>query len=216
VLRPVLSKQTESGRHVIEPITVQFGSDNEPLELVDGGSALGYMFSIAQAPVGADWHTYWLQLLILFSKCLYLAFTAHSFPHDIEGNISRVPVIANVIYLPRKERPSELQHHAFMYGATIPTASANSKDDECRTLAIVWRRNHVLKRTLETLFDDRGLEIVETGVLHRLRRRLNGLILGTMGPASTDTVTKPLAGKALHEGMKEVKDSIRSKLGSLV
>jgi hypothetical protein len=37
-----------------DPVTVHFGPNLKPLEIVDGPSALGYLFSIARAPASAD------------------------------------------------------------------------------------------------------------------------------------------------------------------
>jgi hypothetical protein len=53
IWRTVLDKMTATERQA-DPVTVHFGPNLEPLETVDGPSALGYLFSIARAPASAD------------------------------------------------------------------------------------------------------------------------------------------------------------------
>jgi hypothetical protein len=96
IWRTVLDKMTATERQA-DPVTVHFGPNLEPLEIVDGPSALGYLFSIAQAPASADWKSYRLPLLLCFSKCLYLAFIIN--PKDSSATWSTVQIMANIMYL---------------------------------------------------------------------------------------------------------------------
>ncbi|KAK3334089.1 hypothetical protein B0T19DRAFT_474657 [Cercophora scortea] len=71
------------------PINVTFG--NGQLAITDGPSALGYIFSIAEAPAAGPpfvntWEDYVLPLLAIYSRCLYLAYIGTMIPNPHNPN----------------------------------------------------------------------------------------------------------------------------------
>lgn len=166
----------------MEPIVVHYGPDRARLLIADGASALGYLFSICKLPVAKSlsWYAYWLPSLLLYSRCLYLAFVAAD-----EGNLGKyyffsgVPVMANVMYLPIGLD----QSHSLMFGSTLPSVSLSSKEDtlvvEQTRLAYVWRRKNILESALNDLHPGATLPgVLHPPVLDELRKRLNLLVIG--------------------------------------
>jgi hypothetical protein len=69
------------------------------MSITDSVSALGYIFSIVQSPEGinASWSDCYMSLLVVFSKCLHLAFI--SCDSNERAAISGVHIMTNVMYL---------------------------------------------------------------------------------------------------------------------
>jgi hypothetical protein len=99
---------------------VSFGPRSTQKQIVDGAAALGYLFSVLEVPVGVtpSWDTYWIPLLTLFSKCLYLAFIR---PQSIgKPLVGGIPVMANVMYLPQGDSLGmETSLRPFAFGASL-------------------------------------------------------------------------------------------------
>lgn len=130
-----------------DPVTIHFGFPQQALEVVDSAAALGYIFSIVKRPSHANWYDYWLPLLVLYSKCLYLAFF---FNHADENTaITGIPIMASVVYLahgadfPSSDRPA-------MFGASIPSAPLfGNQPGDTIARARTWRRGKLLLPALQ-------------------------------------------------------------------
>ncbi|KAF2833278.1 hypothetical protein CC86DRAFT_399910 [Ophiobolus disseminans] len=166
LLPPVLDKMIGDKREV-DPVIVKFGPDLRPLQLVDGASALGYLFSITQAPFDASCQSYWIWMLVFFSECLQLAFTI-DFKDEVVTS-SGGPFMANVMYLPPTTQLALSQQQPFAFGATVPTDSFHSDEDkaaaERRGLAITWRCENVLAQALSKLSTEQKVPVLSHGNL---------------------------------------------------
>jgi hypothetical protein len=88
-----------------DPIDVPFGPNSVNIPLNDGPSALGYIFTIAQASVPSwsrRFDNYVVPLQALYSRCIYLAYIVNGFRpcpgaqwNRKEGN---VPWMTNSMY----------------------------------------------------------------------------------------------------------------------
>lgn len=167
------------------PVTVHFGLQRQPIELIDAAAALGYIFSIVSHPHDATWHSYWVPLLVLYSRCLYLAFVVKHENQEIA--VSGVPIMANVMYLADAEQFHQSSRPA-MFGASIPapprlhTKYAGNEDNREKLVrARTWRRGQVLLTGLHrAIGTDAQLPLTKQD-LERLQETLSVLI--TKAPA---------------------------------
>ncbi|KAL2859431.1 hypothetical protein BJX68DRAFT_252359 [Aspergillus pseudodeflectus] len=173
----------------IVPVEVQFGPQNATLPIVDAPSALGYVFSFATPPAGAEKLTfdgYYLPLSVYYAWFLYLAFLwPASSPTPV---ITNVPREACLLYL-----PESLQTTApvFCFGAIWSGADpADAEgagliwDDEAQM--DLWRQEHLIVPLFARNLTVQMPDWTPT-VRHTAARRLNEYILGKKGIDSTAT-----------------------------
>ncbi|KAF1911804.1 hypothetical protein BDU57DRAFT_542906 [Ampelomyces quisqualis] len=69
-VRPIFDQMDSHGVLQLQPVRVRLGPQNKILEISDGASALGYIFSVVQPPkqVQVTWSNYFLPLLVLYSS----------------------------------------------------------------------------------------------------------------------------------------------------
>jgi hypothetical protein len=117
----MLVRSRPSGSELV-PVTVHLGQDITSIRIIDDATALDYMFSVVQPPSDFtvfSWDEYWLPMLLLFSKCLYMA--SATYHVDEEVVYAGVPIMANVMYLPSASATGVNQERQpFMFGATLP------------------------------------------------------------------------------------------------
>lgn len=151
----VRSEKDSNFQLVANPLFVHFGTWKPDLilELVDGPSALAYLFSIAMPDKPPTWQHYYLPMLVLLSKCLYLAYIGKK--GDGEGNgklkfrLTGVPFMSCVTYVETGNR----DYYRYAFGSTFavgPTSVAEGAvDRENRQMMMTdWRRelmNNMLK-----------------------------------------------------------------------
>lgn len=181
---------------------------------MDGASALGYLFSICRSPTARDlsWYSYWLPNLLLYSKCLYLAFLAvNTDKVDDKYLLSGVPEMANIMYLPNGR--DHLQSQPMMLGSTLPSVSSLYKNDtrvvEQTRLAYVWRRENVLESALNELHPGTVLPgILHPPVFIELRKRLDWLIFGRK--TATRAIERALCPELFQESYAIAIEILRS------
>lgn len=182
------------------------------LELIDGALALGYLFSIQQAPLDADWNNSWFAMLLFFSMCLFLAFIRDH--RDLKFCAAGVPVMASVMYLPievRSQIDSSISRQIFMFGSSRPAAPSHQSQDlsftRNRNVATIWRRERILADTLERLDPTKKLPILSDISLQKLSVHLNNVIMGKK--SRTSSKEQPLLG----EQWESVKTQLVKQLG---
>ncbi|CAO2650525.1 Nn.00g018170.m01.CDS01 [Neocucurbitaria sp. VM-36] len=189
------------GSHVLKPVVVHFGPQDTELQITDGASALGYLFSIVSPPPDVDltWSGYFMPLLVLFSKCLFLLFAVED--DNTIMAISGVPIMANVMYLPA-DVPRGGQMPPFFFGATIPaTPHLSAKDPTFKTargMVCTWRRDELLVPALEDceqshLGQQQSIPLLDPTLRQTLANRLDGLIRGVPQINAHEIVRLPLA-----------------------
>ena len=128
-------------------MTVSFGPNNQPLDISDGPSALGYIFSIANPPTPAPgapappartYANFGLPLLAIYARCLYLAYIGPG-----RGNFTDVPYMSCIMYT-----TDQAGTFSFLLGSTYVTgvvnALAQTPSAEKRRMMNDWRRTGVL------------------------------------------------------------------------
>ncbi|KAM0248966.1 hypothetical protein ACHAP5_003175 [Fusarium lateritium] len=115
----------QAGQAVARPIMVPYG--NAEMGIVDGPTALGYMFSVVDPPAGLDptWQNYFLPLTGLYSWAVYLAYIGPppGAQPTVLPDIEAVPRMTCVMYLERKN----LAPYLFL-GQTKARATRNAAD----------------------------------------------------------------------------------------
>lgn len=188
------------GSRTLNPLVVHFGPQNTELQIADGASALGYIFSIVDPPpdVSLTWSEYFMPLLVLFSKCLYLLF---GIDHDIrKRTVSGAPVMANVMYL-HDDSDLGKELAPFFYGATLPAVPLISGTDQlfktARGMLSTWRRDQLLIPALQGCERSRtgspqSIPLRDPNLMPNLIKRLDGLIRGAPQPESHEVSQLPL------------------------
>lgn len=126
---------------VADPCVVHYG-DSTPamrLEIIDGPSALAYLFSVAQPPATPAWEQYYFPLQILLCRSIYFAFVRGSRAGKFKPDPTGVPVMSCLTYIEGVISP------AFMYGSTFNSGAACIADgqvlkDARGILLDGWRR----------------------------------------------------------------------------
>lgn len=201
------------------PVIVHFGPGLAELQLVDGGSALAYLFSIVLSPPNATWESHYFPMLISLSKCLFLAFGVVREQDGDDFTWCGVPIMASVMYLPfDAQKPRELDHmkRPLMFGSSIPSPpNVDEQNEEYKTSATVWRRKRILADTLRSLGTGQGLPDdsfeLTPEVLFTLSRALHQLILGRTG--KTDVKLKPLLCSTLKQTEQIKAELIKELIG---
>lgn len=89
----------------LKPIEILASPNGARLPIVDGPTALGYIFSIAiptvEVPTIAN---YFLPLLTIYAKCMYLAYVCGESP---EPQIHQVALTSCVMYVVPEDNVSE-------------------------------------------------------------------------------------------------------------
>ncbi|TKW56003.1 hypothetical protein CTA1_11387 [Colletotrichum tanaceti] len=113
--------QAQGGQAVAHPIMVPYG--NAQMGIVDGPTALGYIFSVVSPPAGPQptWQDYFLPLAALYSWAVYLAYIC-SLGAQVP-DIEAVPRMTCVTYLERQSLPPY-----FFLGQTKTRASTNPEE----------------------------------------------------------------------------------------
>ncbi|KAM0084889.1 hypothetical protein ACKRZS_002836 [Fusarium odoratissimum] len=94
----------QGGQAVALPVMVPYG--NAQMGIVDGPTALGYMFSVVSPPAGLDprWQNYFLPLTVLYSWAVYLAYINFlGAPPTVLPDIEAVPRMTCVMYLEQQK-----------------------------------------------------------------------------------------------------------------
>ena len=152
----VRAKIDKSQEPVADPLLVQFGASDplETLELVDGPSALAYLFSIATPVAQPTWQNYYLPMLVLLSKCLYLAFIGNE--GDETTRITGVPFMSCVTFVETENR----KYNRYIFGSTFAVgpgsdAAASVMQMKHQILMDNWRRelmNRILHKETSIVF----------------------------------------------------------------
>jgi hypothetical protein len=177
-VRAIFDRVDENGSQ-LGPVQVQLCPLNKLISIIDGASALGYLFSVVQPPRGIKTtsHEYFLPMLVLYSQCLYLVFAKHH-----QGNISNlqgVPVMASVMYLaddvPKSDTP-------FLFGASLACDIVDDHFKVRRVTACTWRRDNLLLPALQASGQPTPpwLPWADNPIyLRKLVAKLHALILGS-------------------------------------
>ncbi|PON20332.1 hypothetical protein TGAM01_v210774, partial [Trichoderma gamsii] len=133
-----------------DPVTVPWGPNNQDLKIIDGPTALGYIFSVATPPNGATYDNYLVPLQAIYSRCLYLAYIRKiGVPRPV-NNATNVPVMSSCIYF--RDAGNQLW---FLLGSTYTltyAANGSNKADHNakRRLMNGWRREQILDPALQS------------------------------------------------------------------
>ncbi len=143
---------------VAQPITVSF--NNHPIEIADGPTALGYIFSVARMPsqirpAQLTWSNYAVPLLAIYSRCLYLAFIMNQ---DWQPRLLNVPWMACAMYF--NDAGGRL---SLILGSTYAPFSADSgqvaaANETKRSAMALWRGDHALAPGLSFYMPARTLK----------------------------------------------------------
>lgn len=125
----------------MNPSATYFGPGDTPIQFIDGAAVLGYIFSIVRPAQGITptCQSYWLPMLLLCSRCLYLAFV--TLDDKEEFSHLGVPNMANIMYHHPKSMSEsfDYQEWPYMFGATLPGEAHGDKNfKENRDLASAW------------------------------------------------------------------------------
>ncbi|WYZ35445.1 hypothetical protein EsH8_X_000092 [Colletotrichum jinshuiense] len=115
---------SQGGQAVALPIMVPYG--NAQMGIVDGPTALGYLFSVVKPPAGLapTWQNYFLPLTVLYSWAVYLAYISFlNAPPTVLPDIEAVPRMTCVMYLERQNLPPY-----FFLGQTKARAGRNTAE----------------------------------------------------------------------------------------
>ena len=177
VLKPILDRVDNDGRRCLQPVAVRLGPQATEILITDAASGIGYLFSIVNPPTGITitWSGYFMPMLVLFSRCLYLAFVANDGQHALSG----VPIMANVMYLADHVPHGKLPR-PFIFGATISAAPQSAARDKVfqnhRGLTTTWRRDELLLPTLSKL--GKSLPLSDELLVGPLVKQLHLMIIG--------------------------------------
>lgn len=124
------------GQPIIQPVMVPFGAaPNLQMGIVDGASALGYLFSVVSYPQNFQptWQNYFLPLTVLYAWSVYLAYI--NYDPTLPLSIDAVPSMACIMYLPRgNDPPYFFLGHTKARAATDPSEFARDKRDNANCL----------------------------------------------------------------------------------
>lgn len=200
--------ESSTGKPIWEPVTVTFGTKPDLVQIIDAATALGYLFSIVKPPKGIDvnWKQYWLPLLALFSRCLYLAFVDLRPDLDMDLAISFVPTMACVMYASQEFGTNDLEK-PLMFGASTPYAAFKDFEDQDlesrKERARTWRRTNVLVADLH--LQSSACLPLSSKVIPDLERHLHLSVLGEKFLNNP----RPLP---LHEGLDTLANQIKDRL----
>lgn len=126
---------------------VEFGNaaPNQHMEIVDGPTALGYIFSVAIPPANPTLLNYYLPLAALYTRFLYLAFVYDKLAgtQELVDAVGDLPQMSCVMYAGANATIR------YIYGSTpafIPTADPNRGAERANALTTLdtYRLNQVL------------------------------------------------------------------------
>jgi len=144
-------------------VKVPWGSTNQEIEIIDGPSALGYIFSVATPPQGAaacDLN-YIVPLQAVYSSCVYLAYISNVWiDEDTEDFIQDVPFMSCAMYF--TDGVSNPPVHHFLLGSTYTVTFAPDGSTAAGVRAKVrlmnsWREKQVLGPALQSYSPHRVL-----------------------------------------------------------
>ncbi|KIW83736.1 hypothetical protein Z517_02982 [Fonsecaea pedrosoi CBS 271.37] len=146
----VLDTPNPDGSRTAQPRTVHLGPQDLALQIIDGPSALAYVFSVVQPTIAnPQWDTYFLPLLVFFSRFLYLAYVSPS-PTGGTGpvhQISDVPFMSCIMY-----DAASAPHPSYMLGSTWALSSSVGSGMVSRAarepMIDGWRRLQLLEAAL--------------------------------------------------------------------
>jgi hypothetical protein len=132
---------------------VHFGTGDYEMQIMDASTALGYIFSVATPTTEKPtWKTYYLPLLVFFSRCLYLAFIAHNIEVDpMITSVADVPRFACTMYVGDGASPQR-----YFYSSTVslrPSSLGNSQVERFaeRNMLDHWRRSEIMEASLSNV-----------------------------------------------------------------
>ncbi|KAL6714839.1 hypothetical protein ACLMJK_007099 [Lecanora helva] len=140
---PICVRDLQEGHdptRIADPCNVKSGTAQRNLQIMDGAAALAYLFSIAKPPLNPTWRNYFLPLLVILSKCLYIAFIDQGGGDaNLPESITSVPFMSCVTYI--EGWPS----NRFTFGSCFTTGPQSNAQNaltshERRQLLDVWRR----------------------------------------------------------------------------
>lgn len=147
-----MEEPTSTGEAItLKPIEILAGHNGARLPIVDGPTALGYIFGIAiptvEVPTMAN---YLLPLLTIYTKCIYLAYIWSESP---EPQIGQVSIMSCVIYVAPEDNAPERPVFFFL-GSSWSVASCPAEEKRRRAVD-PWRKG-VLAASMEQLAEDEG------------------------------------------------------------
>ncbi|KAI0390904.1 hypothetical protein F5Y17DRAFT_442787 [Xylariaceae sp. FL0594] len=120
---PAIRIKSGAGGTVAVESLVDFGTRNprNQLQIVDGPTALGYIFSVAVPPANPTWLNYYLPLAALYCRCLYLAFVKYRDYNQQQLVLAPgdLPQMSCVMY------NGENQNVRYVYGSTRASIPAS-------------------------------------------------------------------------------------------
>lgn len=177
---------------VAKPIIVSF--QNHSIEITDGPTALGYIFSVARIPSRVrpgklSWSNYVVPLLAIYSRCLYLAYI---FNADWQPRVLNVPWMTCAMYFNDDE-----DRLAVLLGSTYVSFSVDSNrlaalNATKRSVMTLWRASHALAPGLSCYVPVRTLQppqqppIMVDSVVDGLYAILRGQPLASPGGVLVD------------------------------
>ncbi|XP_014556029.1 hypothetical protein COCVIDRAFT_27107 [Bipolaris victoriae FI3] len=150
----------------LNPIKVPIGQPGhfDYLQITDGATALAYVFSIVKPTVAKPtWTTYYGPLLIIFARCIHLAFVI-PFPFAAtiadQGGVlpSDIPMMAGIMYL-ISDNPVFMLSASMMY-ETASTGAVQVERQRRAALQDQWRFETLLGQSLDLVPWERGEPIV--------------------------------------------------------
>lgn len=189
----------------LEANSIQVPFGNHEIRINDGPSALGYIFSVAQTPIGdvvnRTYDGYALPLLAIYCRCLYLAYIFEA-PGDPPSNtqIGKVPYMSCAMYFTSGNDFNLLLGSTYMTGFDSDAALAVSANEKQR-LMNAWRGEKILRPALISYPLPRTLPpeghflepLLEIEVAKCILRSLQGLSLGLGGAVPSNVPNYPLA-----------------------
>lgn len=134
----------------LKPIEILTRPNDARLPIVDGPTALGYIFSIAIPTVEVPtMGNYFLPLLKIYAKCIFLAYICGESP---EPQIKQVPFMSCVMYIAPEENVSE--RPVFFLGSSWSVDKSPAEEKKRRAVD-PWRKE-MLAVSLEQLAKDQG------------------------------------------------------------
>ncbi|KAF9871808.1 proline dehydrogenase [Colletotrichum karsti] len=191
----------QAGQAVALPIMVPYG--NTQMGIVDGPTALGYIFSVVSPPAGLDqtWQEYFLPLTVLYSWAVYLAYISFlGAPSTVLPDIEAVPRMTCVMYLERKNLAPY-----FFLGQTKARAGRNTaqwaQDELDNKLCLNYRAQMVFNAAQ---FGNPPLPEASDQWQVRMRETLFEILPGANGPllAVEDFLQQVFSGWANNQNIQ--------------
>ncbi|MCJ1405734.1 hypothetical protein MMC11_008964 [Xylographa trunciseda] len=137
------------GLYTANPVNVQFGAAHQQIPINDGPTALAYIFSVATPTVANPiYSNYALPLLVLFSRCLHLAYASAGALGNV--NTTNVPFMSCTMY-GLNAHPAiilGMLGSAYVTDAAVPGGTQAEKNG-VRRMMNTWRRESVVDGVIQ-------------------------------------------------------------------